>query len=67
MVLYMVLIVALVPLCVKHRPLTFVRDLLLSVLGGGNHDGGHVVDVSGRLLQCVQLLVVAVRLHLGTP
>ena len=63
----LVLILALVLLCFRHGPLTFVCDLLLSVLGGGNHEGGHVVDVSGRLLQRVQLLVVAVRLHLGTP
>lgn len=44
--------------------LTLVRDLLLSVLGGGDHHGGHVVDVPRGLLQRVQLPVAAVGLHL---
>lgn len=47
-------------------PLTLVGDLLLSVLGGGDDHGGHVVDVTRGLLQRVQLLVAAVGLHLQT-
>lgn len=44
--------------------LTSVGDLLLSVLGGGDNHGGHVIDVTRGLLKCVQLLVAALGLHL---
>lgn len=44
--------------------LTFIGDLPLPVFGGGDDHSSHVVDVPRGLLQRVQLLVVAVGLHL---
>lgn len=50
--------------CASAVYLTVIRDLLLPMFAGGDDDGGHVVHMSRRLLERVQLLIVAISLHL---